>query len=183
MLDERADQRYEDILARIASRRPFGSKPKQAEPSRPHDRALDLVNAHDALADLAERDYPHILCYGPRTLRGAAWSGVVIWYHCKGYHGYQRLNLLGVWAQSEVGGIMLSAGIRELPYHAPVYDAGVYRVAITTGFDLYYEDKGQPPGDEDTLFFSVKFSASDRLALRDRLQAIADEWRQKQSSA
>ena len=183
MAVDSADQRYDDILARIAARRPFGSAPKKAEPSRPHDRALDLVNAHDALADLAEREYPRILCHGPRTLRGAAWSGVLIWYHRKGYHGYQRLTLLGVWAQSSGSDIMLSAGLRELPYRAPVYDAGVYRVAITKGFDLYYQDKGQPPGEDDSLLFRARFTAGDRLALRDKVQAIADDWRAQQMGA
>ncbi len=182
MPKQSADQRYEDILARIAARRPFGSAPKKAEAKRPHDRALDLVNAYDALADLVERDYANILCHGPRTLRGAAWSGVVIWYHGKGYHGYQRLTLLGVWAQYEGSDILLSAGIRKLAYRAPVYDPGVYRVAITNGFELYYEDKGQPPGEEDRLLFHAKFAASARLTLRDELQAIANDWRRKQSS-
>ena len=41
---------------------------------------------------------------------------------------------------------MLSIGIRKLHYRAPIFDAGVYRVAIQNGFQLYYEDDGASAG-------------------------------------
>ena len=107
--------RYNDILNRIATRRPFGSKPLDDKPQTPHDRALDLINAYDSLANLTSLSYPDILCYGPKALRRSAWSAVVIWHHQKGYHGYQLLELLGVWARYQEADILLTIGRRRLP--------------------------------------------------------------------
>ena len=94
----KSDRRYQDILNKIASRGPFGSKSPVDKPQTPQDSALDLINAYDSLIPLTERSYDSILCYGPKSLRRSAWSAVVIWYQKKGYHGYQTLDLLGVWA-------------------------------------------------------------------------------------
>lgn len=170
-------QRYEDILKRIESRRPFGSRPEEEKPRAPQDQVLDLLNAYDALADLSSRDFERVLCYGPQTVRGRAWSGVVIWYHGKSYHGYQTLNLLGVWAHYRAGDIMLSIGTRALPYRAPVYDPGVYRVAIQNGFRIYYEDDGHPPDDGDQALYRSPFSFSERLLHRQALGELLQSWR------
>lgn len=174
------DERYQDILEQIAARRPFGSARPQKKPARPQDQALDLLNAFDTLSDLVQREYDHILCHGPKTVRGAAWSGVVIWYHSKGYHGYQKLRILGVWAQYTGDDIVVSAAIRELPYRAPVFDPGAFRHNITGGFQLYYEDKGQPPGEGGQLLFKAIFTSADRLKLRAKLRETADQWRRQQ---
>ena len=154
---EDKNKRYENILKNIERRRPFGSARKEEKPQTPQERVLDLLNAFDALADLAQRDFERILCYGPQTLRGPAWSGVVIWYHRKGYHGYQTLRLFGVWAHYRDGEIMLSVGMRRLPYRAPIYDAGVYRVAIQNNFRIYYDDDGHPPEDGDRSLYRAPF--------------------------
>ncbi len=179
-MPDQPDDRYQDILERIATRRPF-ARAQQKKPARPHDRALDLLNAFDTWSDLVLREYDRILCHGPKTVRGAAWSGVVIWYHSKGYHGYQELRILGVWAHYAGDDIVVSAGIRKLPYRAPVFDPGAFRHNITSGFQLYYQDKGQPPGDGDQLLFRAKFTGKGRLKLREKLRAIADQWHQQQA--
>lgn len=171
------NKRYEEILKNIGSRRPFGRRHEQSEPRAPHDQVLDLLNTFDALAELAQRDYEAILCYGPQALRGPAWSGVVIWYHRKGYHGYQILNLLGVWASYRAGEILLSIGIRPLPYRAPVYDPGVYRVAIRSNFRIYYDDKGHPPDEKDRVLYRAPFKADERLRQRQTLRDLLQSWR------
>ncbi|MCY4464792.1 MAG: hypothetical protein OXE46_04575 [Chloroflexi bacterium] len=180
MPNQPADDRYQDILARIAARRPFGSPRPQKKPARPHDQALNLLNAFDTWSDLVLREYKRILCHGPKTMRGAAWSGVVIWYHNKGYHGYQQLRILGLWTHHAGDDIVLSVGIRVLPYRAPVFDPGAFRHNITDGFQLYYEDMGQPPGECDQLLFQAIFTVRERLKLREKLQEIADQWRRQQ---
>lgn len=180
-LPDQPDDRYQDILERIATRRPFARAHPQKKPARPPDQALDLLNAFDTWSDLVLREYDRILCHGPKTVRGAAWSGVVIWYHSKGYHGYQELRILGVWAHYAGDDIVVSAGIRELPYRAPVFDPGAFRHHITSGFQLYYQDKGQPPGTEDHLLLRAKFTGKSRLTLREKLRAIADQWRRQQA--
>lgn len=169
-------QRYQNILKNIERRRPFGRDRKEEKPRAPQDRVLDLLNAFDALAELAQRDFEQILCYGPQTARGRAWSGVVIWYHSKGYHGYQTLRLLGVWAHYRNSKIVLSIGIRRLPYRAPVYDPGVYRVAIQNNFRLYYDDNGQPPEDGDRRLYHAPFKLRERLEHRQALADILQRW-------
>ncbi|MCY3864761.1 MAG: hypothetical protein OXG68_04905 [Chloroflexi bacterium] len=173
---EDKNQRYENILKNIERRHPFGSTRKEANLQTPQDRVLNLLNAFDALAELAQRDFERLLCYGPQTVRGRAWSGVVIWHHSKGYHGYQTLRLLGVWAHYREGEIMLSIGIRRLPYRAPVYDAGVYRVAIQNNFRLYYDDDGHPPADGDRLLYRAPFKLRERLEHRQALTDMLHSW-------
>ena len=176
---EDKNQRYQNILQNIERRRPFGSARKEEKPRAPHDRALDLLNAFDALAELAQQDFERILCYGPATVRGRAWSGAVVWYHCKGYHGYQTLRLLGVWAHYRAGEIVLSIGIRRLPYRAPVYDAGVYRVAIQNNFRIYYDDDGHPPEDGDRHLYHAPFKLKERLEHRQALTDIVQSWKRE----
>ncbi len=179
MTAEDKNQRYQDILRNISNRRPYGSAKPKEKPLAPHDRALDLINAFDALAELPQREFNSVLCYGPLAVRGQAWSGVVIWYHSKGYHGYQKLNLLGVWAHYRDGEMMLSIAIRPLPYQAPIYDAGVYRVAIRNNFRIYYDDDGQPPGEDDRLLFQSSFVMKERLKLRQTLVEILRKWQKE----
>ena len=176
-------QRYDEILKNIARRRPFGGKPRDDKPQTPHDRALDLINAYDSLASLTSRSYPDILCHGPKALRRSAWSAVVIWYHQKGYHGYQQLDLLGVWAHYQETDILLTIGDRRLPYRAPVYDAGVYHVAIQNGFTLYYEDDGHAPSSADTTLYRAIFNPRDRLKHRQALTEILDDWTREMSES
>lgn len=179
MSTEDKKQRYDSILRNIASRRPFGGAKPEEERPRLHDRALDLINAFDALAELTQAEFKHILCYGPKAVRGQAWSGVVVWYHSKGYHGYQTLNLLGVWAHYRDSELRLSMGIRKLSYRAPVYDPGVYRVAIQNNFNIYYDDDVRVPGEEDRLLFRARFDMKKRLSYRQTLVEILQKWRQE----
>lgn len=169
-------KRYDDILKKIAERKPFGQAQREIAPQTPHDRVLDMINAFDSLAELTQRSDERFLCYGPKSLRGSAWSGVVIWYHSKGYHGYRTLNLLGVWTTYRDNETVLSLGIRQLPYCAPVYDPGVYRVAIQSGFKLYYDDDGRPPDENDRLLYQAPYDEKKRLAHRQTLVDTLDSW-------
>lgn len=179
MTTEQNKDRYEDILKRIAERRPFGSKRREILPQRPQERVLDRINAYDCLADLARREYKHWLCYGPKSLSGSAWAGVVTWAHRKGYHGYQTLTLRGVWTSYDEDEIALSIGVKRLPYSAPVYDAGVYRVAIQNNFRIYYDDAGGPPEDGDSLPYRRVYDENERLQLRQALKDIVKQWRRE----
>ena len=171
------DERYDDILQQIAKRRPFGRKRREAPPQTPHDRVLDLINAFDSLARLAQHSYAQYLCYGPKSVRGPAWSGVVVWFHRKAYHGYQILTLFGVWAHYDGDDILLSIGDRRLPYRAAVYDAGVYRVAIQSDFKMYYDDPGGPPVEGDNHRLHCRFQEQDRLTHRRSLSNNVQLWR------
>ena len=171
------EERYQDILKRIAQRRPFGSKRQEQTAHRPHDCALDRINAFDCLAQLTRRKYRQHLCHGPKALRGPAWSGVVIWTHRKGYFGYQTLTLFGVWTHYAGDEIMISIGRRQLPYRAPVYDPGVYRVAIENNFRIYYDDAGGPRDERDSALYRCGYHEEERLTHRRALQEIVQGWR------
>ena len=179
MTADNNNQRYEDILNNIAKRRPFDRRQRPEKPQTPHDRVLDLINAYDALAELTQRDFARVLCYGPLILRSSAWSAVVIWYQRKGYHGYQKLQLRGVWAHYREDQLMLSIGGRLLPYRAPVYDAGVYRIAIQNNFRIYYDDDGGPPDQDDHPHYRAPFQTKERLTLRQTLGKILNDWQRE----
>ncbi len=170
------EDRYEDILKRIAQRPHFGEKRQKRQAPSPHAQALELLNAFDAFAALTQRDYEHIICYGPKLLRAAAWAGVALWYQRKGYHGYRTLRLLGLWAHYQDSAMMLSLGQRQLPYRAPIYDAGIYRVAIQSDFRLYYEDAGGPPTAGAALLYQAPYKPEERLRQRRALQEILRDW-------
>ena len=177
MSADRGEERYQDILKRIAERPAFGSRQRETPPPTPHQRALDRVNAYDCLAGLARREYAGWFCYGPKALGGKAWAGVLIWAHRKGYHGYKALNLRGIWAHYAGDKLMLSVGWRQLAYSAPVYDPGVFRVAIASNFRIYYDDNGAPEGDGKQLLYRDAYRDQDRLLHRRALEEAARQWR------
>ncbi len=170
-------ERYEDILKRIAERKPFGSKRPPIQAKTPQERALDRINAYDCLAEIARREYAGWMVYGPKSLRGAAWAGVMVWAHRKGYHGYQTLTLHGAWAHYASRRILLSIASRQLAYSAPIFDAGVFRVAIANNFRIYYADKGAPPEESEAVLYRCDFQDGDRLKHREALEAIVKQWR------
>jgi len=103
----------------------------------------------------------------------------LLWYHSKGYHGYQTLHLLGVWAHYHASEILISIGIRSLPYRAPVYDPGVYRVAIQNNFRIYYDDDGHPPDESDRTLYRATFKSTERLIHRQTLAELLEKWRRE----
>ena len=182
MSPDKNQARYDDILKRIAERKPFGNHRQNSEPATPQDRILDLMNGYDALAALTQRDYADRLCYGPKAIRRAAWSAAVIWYHPKGYYGWQRLKLLGIWAHGVHTDIMLTIGIRQLRYQAPIYNPESYHAAIKRGFRLYYGDNGAPPDEHDRILFQARHSSKERLTHRQTLNDILLRWQRENSS-
>ena len=89
------------------------------------------------------------------------------------------MHLLGVWAHYDQERILLSIAERQLPYRAPVYDAGVYRVAIQNNFNLYYGDASGPPGKEDRLLHRRRFEEEQRLVHRQTLKEVVAGWQRK----
>lgn len=175
MADEQ-EQRYEDILKRIANRKPFGQHQDEDKPASPYDLIIDSLNSYDILDKLAQRPYSNLIVHGPKALRYKTWSGVVIWYRPKGYHGYKTLSLFGVWASQVGSDIQLTIGIRELPYRAAVYSAEGYFATIQKDFKLFYEDRGNPPTDDDIILFQTTHQAKERLIYRQTLSKIANQW-------
>ena len=169
-------QRYDDILKRIAERKSFDKNQVEQKPKSAYDLILDSLNTYDHMAALPLRDYKHILAYGPQVIQQATGSGVVIWYRNKGYYGYQVLHLLGVWAHQEETEIYLTVGIRDLPYRASIYSPEGYHASIRKGFRLFYEDDGHSAQEEDTILFQTPYHQNERLTLRQMLLKILHQW-------
>lgn len=169
-------QRYDDILKRIAKRKSIDKNQAEQKPKSAYDLILDSLNAYDKMATLQLQDYKHILCYGPQVIRQPKESGVVIWYRNKGYHGYTTLHLLGIWAHNLETDIYLTVGIRDLPYRASIYDPEGYHASIHKGFRAFYEDDGHHPTDTDTILFQMIYQQKERLTHRQMLHNVLHQW-------
>jgi hypothetical protein len=169
-------KRYEDILKRIADRKSIKQDQTEQKVKTAYDLILDSLNVYDRIATLPQRNYQHILCYGPQVVRHDSSSGVVIWYRKKGYYGYQLLHLMGIWAHQYKEGIKLTIGIRDLPYRAATYNPEGYHATIRKGFTLFYEDYGHPPDEQDTVLFQSNYQQKERLTLRQTLPKILHQW-------
>lgn len=168
-------QRYDDILKRIANRKPFG-QPVEEKSKSTYDLILDYLNTYDTFATLTLKSYKRILCYGPQVIRKPGWTGVISWYLNKGYHGYQKLWLLGVWAHPHNTDILVTLGRRELKYRAAVYNPEGFHASIRKDFKLFYDDDGHPPTVSGTILLQAAYKAKERLTLRQTLQSSITQW-------
>jgi len=168
--------RYEDILKRIAQRKPFGKSQVEAKPRSAYDLILDSVNAYDTLNAIRQKPHKRVIVHGPKSRQRSTWSGVMIWYRDKGYHGYKSLKLFGVWAHQINADIFLTIGIRQLTYSASIYNAEGYFATIRKDFKLFYDDNGHPPTDADTILFQTLYNAKERLTYRQTLSKIMNQW-------
>jgi len=170
------DDRYNEILKKIAARKPFGAESQSAQGS-PLDLILDYLNAYDTLDALAQGTYSTILCYGPQVMRGDSWVGVLIWSHAKSYYGYRTLSLLGIWTQQIETDLQVVLGLRDLPYKAPVFSAEAYHSLIRRGFKTFYEDNGHPPQASDYVLYQVIYEQKNRLLMREAIQTHLKQWK------
>jgi len=169
-------QRYQDILKRIAEQKTNKLNQTENVSKSAYDLTLDSLNAYDEMAKLPLKTYKHILCYGPQVIRQAIWSGVVVWYRNKGYYGYQTLHLLGVWAYQHDTDINLIIGIRDLPYRAPIHNPEGYHASIRNGFKIFYDDNGHPPDQTENILFQSPYNQKERLTFRQTLNKILNQW-------
>ena len=137
-------------------------------------RILDELNAFGFLDETRKRTPSGRLCFGPMDVYGAKWSGVVIWCRPTGYHAYKTLTLLGVWACIENEATDIIVGTRRLPYTAPFYDPEAYFRTLPRTFDLYYGDATPPPEPQDR-YLEVRYNPTQRLALRNKIEAVLAE--------
>jgi hypothetical protein len=166
-MTRRPHTRSASILAEVARIR----DERAAEPLRQRAavlaRALDAVNAVDALSD-AKRAMPRLLTWGPRTVAAFAplvWVGAVLWRRAPGYTGYQSLRIMGAWALEDGDGARIVAGAKTVRYAAAFYEPEAYHALIVNSFDLYYDDDGGPPP-ASAWTFNALCEPSQRLELR-----------------
>lgn len=162
-----ADARYEEILRKIAERK--AREQAQSALTARRDalmRALDLLNAHDALAALGAVAQQHGHWYGPDVRAGTTWSAVVIWGCPRKYRGYRQLTLIGVWALHKEDGIQIVVGKRQLAFKPDFYEAEAFYKLIRSGFDVYYADDGRPPAPNEGRLYDEPYDLAGRLEQR-----------------
>ena len=150
-------------------------KPPQTPVQRELHRILDDLNAFGFLEDARNRTPPEMLCFGPKDIYGPTWSGVVIWLRPAGYHNYQTLLLLGVWAATAIDEAQILVGRRTLPFTAPFYNPEAYFHTIRRTFDIYYDGNTEPPADQDRLH-EVVYDPSQRLAIRQDIEIALEQF-------
>ena len=175
MSNER-DERYEQIMRRIAERRAEQEAAPKREAQDDLARVLDSVDAWGKLDFIRRSKGIRKLTYGPKAVSGLTpmiWVGIVIWRRGSGYHGYKQLQLLGIWAYDDGGTPTITVGTRWLAFSAPFYDADAYQKLIRKNFDLYYEGEVTPP--TNGLYTTI-YTPERRLAIREEIRAALQAW-------
>ncbi|MEZ4671894.1 MAG: hypothetical protein R3E39_28655 [Anaerolineae bacterium] len=185
------ERRYQDILRRIEQhKQQQASAPKQSVLAA----VLDSLNAAGLLSAIKRRPPAGLSAYGPKSFTGLVatlesllavdeqdslgpfhWTGVVLWHKPKGYHHYQTMGLLGIWARETQSGIAVLVGEKALTFNAPVFNPESYYHHIKRRFDLFYEGDASPPDAAHTLL-DVRYDPADRLAQREALEATLRRW-------
>jgi len=172
-LDRRSMPRRDDLLTQlqrqIAVRARAEAHASIAARQTELAKALDSLNAYDALDTIRRKRFTTTVCFGPRPYMGTAphpWVGVLIWKKAPGYYGYKTLMLYGAWAiDAPDAAIAVVVGSRPIPYTSDFYVAEAYFKLIRESFDDYYSDDASPP--DGTPLFTV--DRARRLEQRDLL--------------
>lgn len=142
-------------------------------------RALDNLNAFGLLEDVQRHPPGSLMCFGPKSIHGGAdpaWVGVVVWMRRPGYHHFDMLSLLGVWAEGIAESGRIIAGTRTLQYTGQPYNAESYFHHLKRDFSLHYGKDVPPPTGAGRLYERV-YAPDARLEMRRELEAMIDDWR------
>lgn len=170
-----SNSRYEEIRRRIAARRTQYLAPT---PSTLLETTLDQLNVYDQLEEFRMNRPDDWVCYTPTPFNGQGWSGVLVWCHRKGYHGYRQIIIFGVWAQWQDEQIRIIADKRQRTYSAAIYNPESFHKLIRKSFELYYDDDGRPPHSSQTPDLEIAYSPADRLTIRQKLMKLMQQWRE-----
>lgn len=157
------------------SRQPTKQRP---EPNPLCARALDGLNAFDALSDIGRAHFSPRLTGGPSVYAGnqpSAWAGVLLWGRAAGYLGYKVITVIGIWAvlpaqTDAVEPVMpdILIGVKRLPFAHPFFDPEPYHRLVGRDYTLYYDDDGSPPSQ---WIYRAPYVLAERLAQR---EAVAE---------
>jgi len=172
-------RRRRELAKAVAARKRAAEWAPQRDTQNGFSRTLNLLNAYGLLEDIQQQPPAGYLAFGPKAVyapRGAdPYAGVVIWLRAAGYHNYQTLTLLGLWASGDATAPYIIAGTRTLRYNGQPYSPESYFRHLRTDFTVYYEKSAPPPSDDDQLY-TAQFDAAERLALRQSVAKILKEW-------
>lgn len=167
-----ADQRYEEIMRRIAQQQ---AKRRGEQVASSLAEILNALNVVEPLEQFARRRHLPILCYGPTTKKTTHSVRVVVWWMHKGIMPYKELHLFGIWALEQGTSPELIIGMRDLGYTAPVYTAEAFWKLIKRDYTTYYQDDGQPPQGNQILY-QVTYEPVNRLTIRQQIQEVIARW-------
>lgn len=158
------------------SRQPAEPTPK---PNPLCARALDGLNAFDALSEVGRAHFSPRLSGGPKVYMGAkpaSWAGVLLWGRAGGYLGYKVLTVIGMWAilptqidDDTIPTPDIIIGVKRLPFAHPFFDPEPYHRLVGRDYTLYYDDDGSPPSQ---WIYRAPYNAAERLAQRETVLDI-----------
>lgn len=167
-----SEDRYADIMRRIAERRAQQAVAPQREAREGLAQVLDAVDAWGRLEVIQRSKAMHRLCWGPAVVGAiipTPWAGAVIWRRGSAYHDYKQIQLIGIWAfNGEDGTPILTVGSKMLAYSAHGYEPEAYHKLIRKHFNIYYRDDGSPPPPSGRRF-TLRYDPEHRLEIRETL--------------
>ena len=166
--------RYQRIMARLRERQ---VKVPADLVTDELSAALDAVGAMHLLEARGRGAIFGWYGYGPKVAREAPnWVGVIGWWRRSSFYAYERLKLLGIWAvraKDEEKHCAISLGERELAFRGAFHNPESLHRQLRRDFRAYYVGESSPPA---TPLLSLRYEASQRLAVRLRLEAAIGEW-------
>ncbi len=172
------DQRYEEIMRRIAQLRADKAVAPKREAQNTLSQILTDLDAWGKLVKLRQMKVLNTPLHGPKVVSGlmpSPWVGVIAWRRGAGYYGYKILQIVGVWAQGDADDATISVAWKSLAYNAPTYEAEAYHKLIRRGFDFYYSGDASPPS-EGRRLLSLTYNPEDRLDVREQVRATLFAW-------
>jgi len=178
-------RRRRELAKAVAARKRAAEWAPQRDTQNGFIRTLNLLNTYGVLEEIQQGPPGGFLAFGPRAVyapRGTdPYAGVVIWLRASGYHNYQRLTLLGLWACGEATAPLVIAGTRTLRYNGQPYSPESYFRHLRTDFTVYYEKSAPPPLEENRLY-TAQFDAAQRLGMRKAIAEVLKGWRHSTST-
>lgn len=142
-------------------------------------RTLNLLNAYGVLEKVQQNPPGRTLAYGPKAVTSgrdeAVYAGVVIWLRRPGYHNYDTLTLLGLWASGDVQTPHIIAGTRTLKYGGLPYNPESYFRNLSKDFSVYY-GKSAPPPTEPARIYAATYDPDKRLEMRQAIAKAITQW-------
>jgi len=178
-MSQDSEERYQQIMRQIAERKAQEALAPARAKQTDLARVLDGLDVFGKLDKLQEALPVTPRLNGPKSFEGlkpVTWVGVVAWRRGPGYFGYRMLQLVGVWAvQDTAGPPLIVVGTKRLRYIAPTYEAEAYHKLLRKTFAPYYDGDASPPP-ANTRLLAARYSAEQRLELRDQIRELLVQW-------
>ncbi len=170
---EKRERRYREIMGRLG--RLEVSPQEQGKVDEPAT-ALDAIGAMHLVERYGRGAIEGWYGYGPKVIRDRYddWLAVLGWWKRNSFYAFERLKLLGIWAQRcDDGFLKIVLGERELAFRGSFHNPESLHQQLKADYRSYYVGGRAPPS---KAMLVVTYEASQRLAIRLRLEKCIGEW-------